>query len=213
MERPLESVEDLEGMEKLMERSLESVEDLEGVKGPAEGSEAALLLAPAGAALLGLEELELPCEAAAAALGGGLRVKGPAESSESSEAALLLVPTGMALLGLKELERPLERHHVRPHEVPDVRERFRRGRDGGLNCAGGARGAGGGGAALAQRRGARGTRLRAAGAGGRLRRASGQRGALGPLWRRAPVLHGASPGPSCVAALRRGGAATPLRRR
>ena len=84
MERPLESVEDLEGMEKLMERSLESVEDLEGVKGPAEGSEASLLLAPAGAALLGLEELELPCEAAAAALGGGLRVKGPAEGSEAA---------------------------------------------------------------------------------------------------------------------------------
>ena len=82
MERPLESVEDLEGMEKLMERSLESVEDLEGVKGPAEGSEAALLLVPTGVALLGLKELERPL---------------------SSEAALFLVPRGAALLGLKEL--------------------------------------------------------------------------------------------------------------
>ena len=86
MERSLESVgRSLELMErslKLVERSLESMEDLEGVKGPDEGSEAALLLVPTGVALLGLKELERslerPCAAAAAALGGGLRVKGPA---------------------------------------------------------------------------------------------------------------------------------------
>ena len=65
----------------------------------------ALLLAPAGAALLGLAEAALLPEGSEAAM---LLAPAGAALLGLAEAALLLAPAGAALLGLEELELPCE---------------------------------------------------------------------------------------------------------